>query len=119
MPLEPLGEADRIRLRHMMEAAEQALEFAQGRTRADLDSNVMFRRAVVHCLQEIGEAATHVTPPGRLAVPALPWQKIVGTRHRLVHVYFAVNLDLVWETLAGDLPPLVLVLRQALRQTPP
>jgi uncharacterized protein with HEPN domain len=106
--------ADRIRLTHMLAAARQALEFAAGRTRTSLDSEPMYRRAVVHCIQEIGEAATRVTPEGRQASPGLPWKQIVGMRHRVVHAYFNIDLDLVWEVLARDLRPLVAELEQVL-----
>ena len=98
---------DRVRLLHMLQAAQQALEFAAGRERASLDQDAMFRRAVINCLQEIGEAAVRVTEDTRRRCPSLPWNQIVGMRNRLVHVYFAINLDLVWEALVRDLDPLV------------
>lgn len=98
----------------MLEAAQHALLFAQGRSRIDLEVDAMFRRATIHCLQEIGEAAAQVDEPTRLAIPQLPWKQIVGMRHRLVHVYFAINLDLVWEVVVRDLPPLVEAVEAAL-----
>jgi uncharacterized protein with HEPN domain len=113
MPPE-IDAADQTRLRHMLEAARDALQFSVGRSREDLDSDVMYRRAIVHCIQEIGEAAVRVTQPTRAIAPELPWNQIVGMRHRLVHVYFAINLDLVWEVIAMDLPPLVDALARVL-----
>lgn len=90
MPPE-LDKADVIRLRHMMEAAQEAIGFSIGKRRETLDTDPMFRRAVIHCLQEIGEAAERVSELTRARLPELPWNQIVGMRHRLVHVYFAVT----------------------------
>lgn len=93
MPPE-MDAADRVPLLHMLDAGRDALQFSAGRHRADLDADPMYRRAVLHCIQEIGEAAVRVTEPTRAQVPELPWKQIVGMRHRMVHVYFAINLDL-------------------------
>ena len=106
MPPE-LSQHDRVRLLHMLEAARQAVSFVEGQTRDSLDQNALVRRAVLHCIQEIGEAASRISPDGRAFASALPWNQIVGMRHRLVHVYFDVDLDLVWEVLARDLPRLI------------
>lgn len=101
---------DWVRLRHMLEAAEQALMFVAGRTRADLETDAMLRRAVVHCLQEIGEAACRVTAATQAGVP-IPWKSIVGMRNRLVHAYFEIDLDAVWKAMMEDLEPLSEALR--------
>jgi uncharacterized protein with HEPN domain len=114
MPLET-SKADRIRLMHMLDAARQALEFSKGRNRQSLDTDAMYRRAVIHCLQEIGEAAIRVGDGTRKRMPDVPWPQIAGMRNRLVHVYFDINLDLVWEALAKDLPPLVQTLEHGLQ----
>jgi uncharacterized protein with HEPN domain len=105
---------DVIRLRHMVDAAEQAMEFTKGRSRADLDGDRMLGFAVVRALEILGEAASRVSEEGRRACPDLPWQAMTGMRHRIVHAYFDVDLDRVWDTVAQDLPPLVSALRAAL-----
>lgn len=102
----------------MLEAARQAVAFADGRTRADLDTNPMLCRATIHCIQEIGEAASRVSPEGRLAAGSLPWNQIVGMRHRLVHVYFDIDRDQVWEVVVRDLPTLIAALEQVLVDNP-
>ena len=99
--------SDRIRLEHMLIAARQAAAFMASRTRADLDQDPMLGRAVLHALQEIGEAASRVSDATRARSPSLPWTQIVGMRHRLVHVYWSVNMDLVFEVIARDLTPLI------------
>ena len=99
--------ADRIRMRHMLDAARQALDFVRGRSRSDLDGDAMFRRAVTHCIQEIGEAAANVSEPTRAAVPAIPWRQVVGMRHNLVHAYFNIKHEAVWQVLSHELQPLI------------
>ena len=98
---------DRIRLRHMAEAAEQALAFVRGRQRADLDTNTMLRFALTQVVQIVGEAAARVTPEGRAEAAAIAWPAIVGMRNRLVHAYFDIDADQVWTVVVRDLPVLL------------
>lgn len=109
---------DRIRAQHMLDAARQACEFAAGRKREDLDTDAMFARAVVHAIQEIGEAASKMTAAGRTRLGDVPWVKIVGMRHRLVHGYMAINYDLVWLVVERELPPLMESLTHAFADWP-
>jgi uncharacterized protein with HEPN domain len=106
--------ADSVRLRHMLDAAREALRFSVGRDRSSLDSDAMYRRAVVSCIQEIGEAAVRVSPAARALAPGIPWRQITDMRNRLVHAYFSINADLVWVVIDRDLPPLVQLLEQTL-----
>lgn len=99
--------ADRVRIQHMLDAARQGVTFCVGRGRSDLEADQMFRRAPLHAIQEIGEAASRVSEGSRERVPGLPWTKIVGMRHLMVHTYWSVNLDLVWEVGLRDLPELI------------
>jgi uncharacterized protein with HEPN domain len=66
--------------------------------------------ATLYALQVIGEAASKVSPETKVELPGLPWQDIVGMRNRLVHVYFDVDLDVVWDSVTKDLPELVRLL---------
>ena len=117
MPPSP-PDPDEVRIRHMVDAGRQALGFAVGRDRASLDTDAMYRRAVIHCIQEIGEAANRVSEPTRLTLPTVPWRDIVLMRNQLVHVYFNIRADLVWEVLSRDLEPLVRSLETWLNQRP-
>lgn len=94
---------DEVRLRHMLDAVRQALEFVHGRSRTDLDTDPMLRLAVIKLLEIIGEAAKNVSE-GTRALADIPWREISGTRDRLAHGYFDVNLDIVWDILTLDLP---------------
>jgi uncharacterized protein with HEPN domain len=91
----------------MVDAAREAMGFCVGRTRADLDKDRLFARGLVKAIEIVGEAASKVSPPTRLDLPDVPWSDIVTMRHRLTHTYFDIDLDVVWNTAALDLPPLV------------
>jgi uncharacterized protein with HEPN domain len=97
---------DRVRLRHVADAIEAASQFIEGRSRNDLDRDRMLVFALVRAVEIIGEAASKVSTDGRAALPMVPWSNIVGMRNRLVHAYFDVDLDILWNTVTEALPPL-------------
>ena len=105
---------DRIRLQHMVEAAHTAQRFMAGRERADLDQDQMLLFAVVRALEIVGEAATRVSAETRNSSAEIPWPAIIGMRNRMVHAYFSVDREVVWKTVASELPPLLAALQTAL-----
>ena len=110
---------DEIRLRHMLDAAREAVAFARGRTRSDLDDDRQLALALVKDIEIVGEAATQVAEPTRRRLPEIPWERIVGMRNRLVHAYFDINLDIVWITVREDLPTLISLLEPAFPESDP
>jgi uncharacterized protein with HEPN domain len=107
---------DLVRLRHMLDAAKEAVGFTTARSRADLDRDRMLTLSLIKLIEIIGEAANGVSVEYQNQHPDIPWPDIIGMRHRLIHAYFDVNLDIVWATVAYDLPPLVITLEKILRQ---
>jgi uncharacterized protein with HEPN domain len=100
-------EANLERLRHMLDAAHKAIQFAEGESRETLDHDEKLQFAIVRALEIIGEAAGHVTNDFRQAHPQIEWVLMVGMRHRIVHAYFEVDLNIVWDTVMYNLPPLI------------
>jgi len=98
---------DLVRLRHMQDSAREAVELIQGKSRADLDTNRVLCLALVRLLEILGEAANKVTTATRQQNPNIPWSQIVSLRHRLIHGYDDINLDILWKILADDLPLLI------------
>ena len=62
--------------------------------------------ATIYCLQIIGEAVKNIPSEVKEKYRAVPWQKIAGMRNRLIHGYFVVDFEKVWQTIKRDLPPL-------------
>lgn len=108
---------DHIRLRHMLEAARDARSFAEGKTRQDLDEDRQMVLAVVKSMEIIGEAASQVSRETQESLPELPWADMIGMRHRLVHAYYDINLDVVWSTLRYDLPELIKALQDVVEES--
>ena len=100
-------EDDSTRLRHMLDAAREALRFVSGRIRRDLDTDRMLTLALTKEVEIIGEAANHVSAAFRDSHPSIRWQSAMGMRNRLVHAYFVVDEDALWSTVVDDLPPLI------------
>jgi uncharacterized protein with HEPN domain len=84
--------------------------------REDLNSDHKLTLAVVKDIEIIGEAAYQISEDTRRNLPGIPWDDIVGMRHRLVHAYFDINLDILGKTVQDDLPPLVKILSEALNE---
>ena len=105
---------DNIRLKHMLDSATEAVEFAAGKTRKDLDDDRKLLLATIKLIEIIGEAASKVSESCRTEKDNIPWRDIIGMRNRTTHGYFDVNLDIVWETVRTDLPNLIKALKEIL-----
>ncbi|MDQ2883566.1 MAG: DUF86 domain-containing protein [Actinomycetota bacterium] len=104
---------DTARLAHIRDATEQALTFVAGRPRPDLDSDPMLSLALTKLVEIIGEAAKQVSPETRARFPGIPWSDAARTRDRLIHHYFDIDLDVLWQTVTVDLPLLLTALDSA------
>jgi len=98
---------DEARLWHMLDAAQKAISFTQGHPRTDLDSDELLALAVVRLVEILGEAAKNVSQDLKDQTPQIAWRQMAGTRDRLSHAYFDVNLDIIWDIVTNDLPLLV------------
>lgn len=109
-----MQQSDTIRIKHMIEAAEEAISFAEGKERKDLDRERMLVLSVIKEIEMIGEAAAKISVEVRGKKSQIPWNDIVGMRNHLVHGYFDVDLDLLWNTIEHNLPVLVMNLKKIL-----
>jgi uncharacterized protein with HEPN domain len=71
------------------------------------DADEMLQSALSYQIQIIGEAAYHLSDTFKEETPHVPWPKVTGMRHRLVHDYFEIDPDVVWEVVTNRLPDLV------------
>lgn len=108
-------DGDLIRVRHMLDATRESLEFIQNKHREDLNCDRMLTLALIKQLELIGEAAARVSQEFQQQHPTVPWKVIIATRNRLVHGYFDIDLDIVWKTVNEDLRELLKLLAVVLR----
>ena len=98
---------DSVRIRHMLDAAQEAVSFVQNKRRSSLPKDRKLTLALVKSIEIMGEAAAKVTPKTREELSQIPWSNIIGMRNRLIHAYYDINLDILWKTVTEDLPPLI------------
>jgi uncharacterized protein with HEPN domain len=98
---------DLTRLKHMRDAAVDALSFTSGKTKEILENDKILSFAVVKVLEIIGEAASKISPECQAKYCDIPWGSMIGMRNRLVHAYYGINFDIVWKTITEDLEPLL------------
>ena len=103
---------DSSRLRHMRDAAREALAFAKGKQRADLDKDRQLALAILKCIEIVGEASAAISAETTSRYPEIPWRQIRGMRNRLIHGYYEVDLDVVWDTVTHNLSPLLAALER-------
>jgi len=84
--------------------------------RDDLKTGRQLLLSLVKETETVGEAASQVTDPTRQEPAGIPWNSIIAMRNRLVHAYFSINLDILWNTVQQDLPDLIDLLE---RSVPP
>ena len=96
---------DRDRLDDILEAIEKIRKRLPS-TAEELVASELLQVWVVHHLQVIGEAANNLSPGFIAEHPEIPWRRIIGLRHALVHQYFGVDLDAIWSIAVDDLAPL-------------
>ena len=102
-----MEENDIIRLDHMLEAAREIRLFTRGKTKDDLEKDRILTLALIKEMEIIGEAASQVSQEARDQIPGIPWQKIIGMRNRLIHVYFEIDEDILRDTILYDIPRLI------------
>jgi uncharacterized protein with HEPN domain len=93
-------------LTDMRDAIRAAREFSRGVTFEEFRNNREKQFAIIHALEIVGEAAKQVPASVRADYPDIPWRDIAGMRDRLIHGYFSVNLERLWNTILDDLPHL-------------
>lgn len=111
-----LPEPDRIRIQHMLDAAAEAQSFAAGCAVQDLSRDRMLMLSLVKCVEIIGEAAARISQDTLDVAPGIPWRAIVAMRNRLIHGYYDIDAERVWNTIFVDLPPLIEELQSLLRR---
>jgi uncharacterized protein with HEPN domain len=98
----------------IFDAVQRILVYTAGSGWDDYIADFKTQDAVVRNLEIIGEATKNVSDDLRSQYPQIPWKDMAGTRDRLVHHYFGVNQEIVWQIVQQDLPQLLIQLEAIL-----
>lgn len=97
---------DIIYLKHIRDAIELIQKYTEKINKSDFDSMVIIQDAVIRRIQVIGEAVKNISIPFKKEYSQIPWREITGMRDKIIHGYFNVDNDIVWEVVVKDLPSL-------------
>lgn len=90
----------------ILEATERILLYVAEMTYEQFHEDIKTQDAVIRNLEIIGESTKNLSRQLRDAYPKVPWKGMAGIRDRLIHDYFGVNLDIVWDIVITELPSL-------------
>ena len=108
---------DRERLLDILDAIEKIEKYA-AKGRKAYDSDELLQSWMVHNVFIIGEAAAGISENLQEAHSDIPWRKIIAMRNILVHAYFRVDPDEIWEVVKNDLPELKIAVQSLLNSQP-
>ena len=90
----------------ILESIELVQKYVTGKSLEQFRTDKLLQDGIIRRMEIIGEAVKHVPQDIRVKYPEIPWRDISGMRNFLIHEYFGVNLNWVWETIKNELPEL-------------
>ncbi|MGQ9627081.1 MAG: HepT-like ribonuclease domain-containing protein [Anaerolineae bacterium] len=97
---------DTVYLWHILDAIGQIEDYLKGVSEGQFLQNRLLQDGVVRQLEIIGEDSRNLSGEFQKEHPEVPWRQIIALRNRIIHAYFTVNLQIVWEVARDDLPSL-------------
>lgn len=101
-----MSKTDLVYLKHILDAIAQIEAYLEGVSTDNFLRAKLTQDGVIRQLEIIGEACKQISEPTKQTYPHVSWGQIIGLRNRLIHAYFSINLQTVWEIAEIDLPPL-------------
>jgi uncharacterized protein with HEPN domain len=102
-------------LRHILDETKYIIEKAEGLSGEQFTSNDTLKRAFVRSLEIIGEATKKIPADLKEKYPSIEWRSMAGMRDRLIHDYFGVDYDLVWDVVINKIPQLKAQIEEMLK----
>ncbi len=101
-----MDERSIIFCKHIVQNIEKIESFTKGISKENLISDELKQYAVVRALEIIGEAAKNISASSKKEHHEIPWKEIIGSRDKMIHNYFGVDLNIIWNIIQNDLPDL-------------
>ncbi len=105
-----MEQKDRKPLTHMLEMSREAMTLIQGRTREDLDTDKQLTLSLLKYLEMIGSASSRVSKACQNSCEPIPWDEVIEMKQQVVHTYWDIDRDWIWEKMENLLPSLVVAL---------
>lgn len=103
-------------LQDIVNAADRIASYVKDMTRSEFEADQMRIDAVIRNLQIIGEAVKKIPDSIREDYPSVAWHNIAGLRNRVIHVYFNIDMDVIWDVVQSKLPPLRMQIQQLIKE---
>ena len=97
---------DKIFIQHILESINAIKEFSKDLTKKELGINRLKQNAIVREIEIIGEAAKNISKALKEKYPKIPWKEIIGTRNQMIHHYFGLDIDIIFNIIKQDIPKL-------------
>ena len=94
------------RLEHILKSIDYIFDFTKGLTFEDFKADIKLQFAIVKNIEIIGEASYKLSHEFREKHPEVPWRKIIDSRHILVHDYYQIRLEIIWDIVLKEMYPL-------------
>jgi len=93
-------------IEHILDSINAIKDFSKNMSKEELSSNRLKQSAIVREIEIIGEAVKNISESLKNKHPEIEWKEIVGTRDKMIHHYFGVDLNIVWDIIKINLPDL-------------
>lgn len=113
-----MGKDPKIYLEHILDSINAIQSYTSGKTRETFLGSLLEQDAVIRRFEIIGEAVKNMPEIFKSAHQDIPWGKMAGMRNVLIHEYFVIDFDAVWDTAKDDLPKLKIQIEKVAKNLP-
>ena len=106
-------------LRHIMDEIEYLIDRSANLSKEDFLDDETLKRAFVRSIEIIGEAVKKIPPDFKQKYPHIEWRPMAGMRDKLIHDYFGIDYEIVWDVVTNNIPTLRLKIKEILDKEPP